>query len=88
MKTKSKYSCENTMDFNLNAKTIEENCNFRHYYNKTDITPSVLDRGDEIILENWPNDKHILCNISNDIPIKISSHQYVLVNKIFCVIVV
>ena len=35
----------------------------------------------KIILANWPNDKHIICNIINDIPIKISSHQYVLVNR-------
>ena len=43
------------------------------YYNKTDITPSVLDRGNEIILANWPNDKHNICTINNDIPIEIPS---------------
>ena len=51
------------------------------YYNKTDITPTVLDGGDEIILTIWPNDKHITCNINNDIPIKIPNHPYVLVNR-------
>ena len=45
------------------------------------ITPTVLDGGDEIILANWPNDKHIICNINNDIPVKIPSHPYVLVNR-------
>ena len=39
VKHKSKYSCESTIYFNLNADTIEENCNFKFYYNKTDITP-------------------------------------------------
>ena len=39
-----------------------------------------LDGGDEIILVNWPNDKHIICN-NNDIPVKIPSHPYVLVNR-------
>ena len=34
-----------------------------------------------MILANWQNDKHIKCNINNDIPIKISSHPYVLVNR-------
>ena len=34
-----------------------------------------------IILANWPNDKHIICNINNDIPIKIPSHPYILVNR-------
>ena len=46
--------------FNLNAETIKENYRFKFYYNKTDITPTVLDGGNEIILANWPNDKHIL----------------------------
>ena len=33
----------------------------------------LLDGGSEIILANWPSDKHIICNINNDIPIKISA---------------
>ena len=33
------------------------------------------------VLANWPNDKHIICNVNNDIPIKILSHPYVLVNR-------
>ena len=36
---------------------------------------------DEIVLANWPNDKHIIYNVNNDIPIKIPSHPYVLVNR-------
>ena len=41
--------------FNLDAETIKENCKFKFSYNKTDITPTVLDGGNEIILANWPN---------------------------------
>ena len=41
----------------------------------------VLDGGNEIILANWSNDKHILCNINNDIPVRIPSHPYVLINR-------
>ena len=51
------------------------------YYNKTDITPTALDGGYEIILANWQNDKHIICNINNDVPVRIPSHRYVLVNR-------
>ena len=40
-----------------------------------------MDGGDEIVLANWPNDKHIICNTNNDIPVKIPSHPYVLVNR-------
>ena len=40
-----------------------------------------MDGGNEIILANWPNDKHIICTTNNDIPVKIPSHPYVLVNR-------
>ena len=81
VKHKSKYSCESAIYFNLNSETIKENCKFKFYYNKIDITPSVLDAGNEIILANWPNDKHIICNINNNTLIKIPSHPYVLENR-------
>ena len=81
VKHKSRYNCESMIYFNLNAEAIQENCTFKFYYKKTDITPTVLDGGNEIILANWPNDKHIICNINNDIPIKIHRHPYVLVNR-------
>ena len=67
--------------FNLDPENIKENCKFKFYYNKTDITSIVLDRGNKIILANWLNDKHIICNINNDIPVKIPRHLYVLVNR-------
>ena len=47
----------------------------------THITPTVLDGGNEIILANWPNNKHIICNINNDIPVKTPSHTHVLVYR-------
>ena len=81
VKHKTKYSCESAIYFNLGTYIIKEYCNFKFYYNKTDITPTVLDSGNEIILANWPSDKHIICNINNDIPIRIPSHLYVWVNR-------
>ena len=51
------------------------------YYNKTDITPAVLDGGNEIIIANWPTDKHILCSINNGKLIEISRYPYILVNR-------
>ena len=81
VKHKSKYSYKSVIYFNLYAETIKENCKFKFYYNKTDITPTVLDGGNDILLANWPNDKHIICNINNNIPVRIPSHPYVLVNR-------
>ena len=51
------------------------------YISNTNIKSTVIDVGNEIILENWPNDKHIECNINNDIPIRILSFPYVLLNS-------
>ena len=81
VKHKSSYSCESAIYFNLTANIIRNNCDFDFYSNKTDVTPTVLDGGDEIVLANWPNDKHMICNINNDIPIKIPSHLYIMVNR-------
>ena len=81
VKPKSSYSCECAIYFNLTTDIIKSNCNFDFYFNKTDITPTVLNGGDEIVLANWPNNKHIICNVNNNIPVKIPSHPYVLVNR-------
>ena len=81
VKHKSSYSCENAIYFNMTTDIIKNNCDFDFYFNKTDVTPTVLDGGDEIVLANWPNDKHIIYNINNDIPIRIPSHPFVLVNR-------
>ena len=43
VKHKSRYSCESMIYFNLEAETIKENCKFKFYYNKTDITPTILE---------------------------------------------
>ena len=71
---KSIYSCKSAIYFDLDKNMIKRNCDFMFYYNKTDITATILDGGNEIILANWPNDKHIICTINNDIPIEILSH--------------
>ena len=81
VKHKPKYSCESAIYFNLETNIIKENCNFRFYCNKSDIIPTVLDGGNKIILTNWPNNKHIICTINNDIPIKLPSNPYILVNR-------
>ena len=69
VKHNSKYSCESLIYFDLSPDIIKENCKFTFYCNKRDITPTVLERSNEIILANWPDNKHIICNIGNDIPV-------------------
>ena len=81
VQNKTSYTCESAIYFNLNTDIIKENCDFTFYYNKTDIIPTVLDGGNEIILANWPNDIHIICTSHNDIPVKIPSHPDVLENR-------
>ena len=85
VKHKSKYSCESAIYFNLGSDIINENCNVAYSFNKTYIKARVLNGGNEIILAKWPVDKHIICTVNNDIPVKIPSFLYVLVNKsVFC----
>ena len=65
----------------MDRQTIKENCIFDYYYNKTDVKPSILDGGYEIVLANRPSFKRIVCSTHNNIPIEILSHPYVLLNR-------
>ena len=67
--------------FDLGTETINENYDFQYYFNNTEVKPAVLDGGHEIILPNWPNNKHVICTDNNNIPVKIHSHPYVLINR-------
>ena len=49
VKSKHKFSYASAVYFNLNSE-IKQNCNFDYHFNKTDITPLVLDGGQQIIL--------------------------------------
>ena len=60
---------------------IKENCIFDYYFNKTDVKPSILDGGYEIVLANWPSFKRMVCTMHNNIPIEIPSHPYVILNR-------
>ena len=80
LKSKHKYSCASIVYFNSNHE-IKENCDFDLYFNKTDVTPSVLDGGQQIVLANWPSYKRIICTHNNNIPVNIPSHPYVLLNR-------
>ena len=81
VKHKYKYSCESDIHSNLGSEIIKENCNFAYYFNNTNIQPAVLDHGNEIILANLSNDKHIECKINNDITVRILSFSYVLLKE-------
>ena len=80
VKSKHKFSCASAVYFNLNHE-IKQNSNFDYYFNKTDITPSVLDRGQQIILANWPSYKRLICTYNNNIPVNIPSHPNVLLDR-------
>ena len=80
VKSKHRYSCASAVYFNSNHD-IKENCDFYYYHNKTDVMPSVLDGGKQIILANWPNYKRIICTYNNNIPVNIPSHPYVLLDR-------
>ena len=80
VKSKHKFSCTSAVYFNLNHE-IKQNCNFEYYFNTTDITPLILDGGQNIILANWPSYKSLICTYRNNIPANIPSHPYVLLDR-------
>ena len=81
VKSKSRYSCTSALYFQLDRQTMKYNCVFDYYYNKTDVKPSILDGGNEIVLANWPSYKRIVCSTHNNIPIERPSDLYVLLNR-------
>ena len=81
IKSKTRYSCTSAIYFNLESDVIKVNCEYQYYYNKTDIKPTVLDGGFQIILANWPNYRKIMCSHNNNILINIPCHPYVLMNQ-------
>ena len=60
VKHKSRYNFKSAIYFGLDSKIIKENCHFYFYYDKTDVSPTVLDSENRIILANWTNDKQNL----------------------------
>ena len=81
IKSKMRYSCTSAIYFNLESVVIRANCEFQYYYNKTDIKPTVLDGGFQIILANWPSYRKIMCSHNNNIPVNIQGHPYILMNQ-------
>ena len=81
VKSKIRYSCASAIYFNLGPEIIKENCEFKFYFNKTNIKPAILDGGPQIILANCPSYKKIMCTYNNNILINIPSHPYVLMNR-------
>ena len=67
--------------FQLDKQTMKDNCIFYYYYNTTDVKPSILDGGHEIVLANWPSFKRIVCSTHNNISIEIPSLPYALLNR-------
>ena len=81
IKSKMRYSCASTIYFNLDSDMIRANCEFQYYYNKTNVKPTVLNGGFQIILANWLNYRKIMCLHNNNIPVNIPGHPYVLMNQ-------
>ena len=81
VKSKTRYRCTSAIYFNLGPENIKENCEFKFYFNKINVKPAMLDGGQQIIIANWPSYRKIMCVHNNNIPIRIPSHPYVLMNR-------
>ena len=81
VKSKTRYRCTSAIYFNVGPEILKENCEFEFHYNKTDVKPTALDDGYQIILANFSSYKKIMCAHNNNIPINIPSHPYMLMNR-------
>ena len=81
VKNKTRYSHVSAIYFNLGPEIIKENCEFKFYFNKTNVKPAMLDGGQQIILANWPSNRKVMCAHNNNILIKIPSHPHMLMNR-------
>ena len=81
IKSKMRYSYTRAIYFNLESEVIRANFEFQYYYNKTDIKPTMLDGGFQIILANWPYYRKIMCSHNNNISVNIPGHPYILMNR-------
>ena len=64
VKSKIRYSCTSAIYFNLGSEIIKEICEFEFHYNKTDVKPTVLDGGYQIILATDPAIKRSCVHIT------------------------
>ena len=80
VKSRHEFSCASPVYFKLNHE-IKQNCNFDYHFNKTDITPFMLDGGQNIILANWPSYNRLICTYNNNIPVNMPSHPCVLLDR-------
>ena len=81
VKHRSQHNCKSAIYSDSNMEVIKENCEFQYFYNKTDVTPAVLDDRHEIILANWTKSKYVICKDNHEYPIKIPKHPYVLLKR-------
>ena len=49
VKSKARYSCASAIYFNLGSEFIKENCEFAFHFYKTDMKPTVLHGGYQIM---------------------------------------
>ena len=84
VKHKTKHSCESALFYELSNELINQNCEFKYFYN-TSVIPSVLDGGSQIILANMLPEKRLICFYDQGPAKPLPSSPYVLVDrKILC----
>ena len=84
---KAIHNCKSTIYFNLGVEIIKQNCNILFYFNKSDITPTVLDNGSEIILANIVKIMLFISDVQYYVPAKLnktegSIHLFKITGKI------
>jgi hypothetical protein len=78
VKSKTYHTCESAIFFDFPAEIVMKVCKFS-FQVEADVTPSVLDGGDIIVLANMPDEKILTCTSSY--AVDLTSHPYVMTNR-------
>ena len=72
------HTCESSLFYDRDKSVIDTVCNFEFFLNKS-VIPSVLDRGESMVLANLSPDKNLNCikQIQNKLP----GNSYMLTNR-------
>jgi hypothetical protein len=80
VKHKTKHTCESALFYKIDENLIKENCNFEYFYD-IQVTPSILDGGDTLILANMFDQKNLQCSRHQNMAHPIANHPYIMVNR-------
>ena len=80
VKHRTTPSCEATLFYSDDKGAIVQHCQFTYWQDKN-VTPSILDGGNQIVLANMMKEKRLICSRNANLAEPLPSYSYVTVNR-------